>query len=134
MPFVILHMILYRGIIIVKLYTYVYFTTKKREKGHERSFYEGCIPILRRNRGKRKGTPVNGDRCRIGTNAVIVGNVKIGSDVLIAPHTFVNSDVPDHRMVIGNPGRVILKKMLWKDIFAAAYKRPPGWLETRKVA
>lgn len=54
--------------------------------------------------------PVNGDRCRIGTNAVIVGNVKIGSDVLIAPLTFVNSDVPDHRMVIGNPGRVILKK------------------------
>ena len=59
------------------------------------------------NRGKRKGTPTIGDDCWIGTNAVIVGNIKIGSDVLIAPLTYVNFDVPDHSIVIGNPGRII---------------------------
>lgn len=58
-------------------------------------------------RGKRKGVPVIGDLCWIGTNAVIVGNVKIGTDVLIAPGAFVNFDVPDHSIVLGNPARII---------------------------
>jgi len=62
------------------------------------------------NRGKRKGSPVIGDGCWIGANAVIVGNVNIGSDVLIAPLTYVNFDVPDHSIVIGNPGRIIPKE------------------------
>jgi serine O-acetyltransferase len=56
------------------------------------------------NRGSRKGAPVIGDRVWIGTNAVIVGKVTIGSDVLIAPNAFVNCDVPDHSLVVGNPG------------------------------
>ena len=29
--------------------------------------------------------------------------VKIGNDVLIAPNTFVNIDIPDHSIVFGNP-------------------------------
>lgn len=62
------------------------------------------------NRGKRKGVPKISDNCWIGTNAVIVGNVKIGRDVLIAPLTYVNFDVPDHSVVIGNPGRIIPKE------------------------
>lgn len=62
------------------------------------------------NRGKRKGVPQISDNCWIGTNAVIVGNVKIGSDVLVAPLTYVNFDVPDHSIVIGNPGRIIPKE------------------------
>lgn len=62
------------------------------------------------NRGKRKGNPTISDNCWIGTNAVIVGNVKIGRDVLIAPLTYVNFDVPDHSIVIGNPGRIIPKE------------------------
>ena len=62
------------------------------------------------NRGDRKGTPQIGDNCWIGTNAVIVGNIKIGSDVLIAPLTYVNFDVPDHSIVIGNPGRIISRE------------------------
>lgn len=67
------------------------------------------VTIGQENRGDRKGTPVIGDRCWIGTNAVIVGKVKIGNDVLIAPLTYVNFDVPDHSIVIGNPGRIIAK-------------------------
>jgi len=62
------------------------------------------------NRGKRKGVPEISDNCWIGTNAVIVGNVKIGSDVLIAPLTYVNFDVPEHSVVIGNPGKIIPKE------------------------
>ncbi len=62
------------------------------------------------NRGKRKGVPTIGNNCWIGTNAVIVGNIKIGSDVLIAPLSYVNFDVPDHSVVIGNPAKVIHKE------------------------
>lgn len=39
----------------------------------------------------------------IGVNSTIVGNVSIGSDVLIAANSFVNCDVPDHSVVLGNP-------------------------------
>lgn len=60
-------------------------------------------------RGHRKGTPVIGDYVWIGPNASIVGNISIGSDVLIAPNSYINFDVPDHCIVIGNPG-IIYKK------------------------
>ena len=73
------------------------------------------VTIGMENRGKRKGSPVICDNCWIGTNAVIVGNVRIGSDVLIAPLTFVNFDVPDHSIVVGNPGKIIPKENATKD-------------------
>jgi serine O-acetyltransferase len=65
------------------------------------------ITIGKANRGKLKGVPVLGDRVWVGTGAVIVGNVKIGSDVLIAPNAYVNFDVPNHSIVLGNPGKII---------------------------
>lgn len=65
------------------------------------------VTIGQENRGPRKGCPTIGDNCWIGTNAVIVGKITVGSDVLIAPLSYVNFDVPDHSIVIGNPGRII---------------------------
>ncbi len=65
------------------------------------------VTIGMENRGKRKGAPRISDDCWIGTNAVIVGNVTIGKDVLIAPLSYVNFDVPDHSIVVGNPGKII---------------------------
>ena len=56
------------------------------------------------NRGKRVGAPVIGNGLWIGTNAVIVGKIHIGSNVLITPNSFVNFDVPSNSIVIGNPG------------------------------
>lgn len=73
------------------------------------------VTIGMENRGKRKGTPVIGDHCWIGTNAVIVGNVRIGTDVLIAPLTHVNFDVPDHSIVAGNPARIIPRENATAD-------------------
>jgi serine O-acetyltransferase len=68
------------------------------------------VVIGAENRGKRKGAPIISDNCWIGANAVIVGNIKIGTDVLIAPLSYVNFDVPDHSVVVGNPGRIIPKE------------------------
>lgn len=67
------------------------------------------VTIGRENRGKREGSPTIGNEVWIGTNAVIVGNIKIGDDVLIAPLSFVNFDVPSHSIVIGNPAKIITK-------------------------
>ena len=43
----------------------------------------------------------------ISANAIIIGGVKIGNNVMIAPGAFVNFDVPDNSIVIGNPGKII---------------------------
>ena len=68
------------------------------------------VTIGRENRGVRMGVPTLEGDCWIGTNAVIVGKVHIGRDVMIAPLTFVNFDVPDHSVVIGNPAKIIAKE------------------------
>lgn len=57
--------------------------------------------------GRKKGVPTIGDNVILNINSVIVGNVKIGNNVLIAPNTFVNFDVPDNSIVIGSPGSII---------------------------
>ncbi len=59
------------------------------------------VTIGQENRGKRKGVPTIGNEVWIGTNAVIVGNIKIGNNVLISPNAFVNFDVPDNSIVVG---------------------------------
>ena len=64
------------------------------------------VTIGRDVRGKRKGVPTFGDGVCIRANSTVVGNVHIGNDVLIAPNTFVNFDVPDHSVVIGNPATI----------------------------
>lgn len=56
------------------------------------------------NVGKRRGCPVIGDNVWIGINSTVVGGIIIGNDVVIAPNAFVNFDVPDHSVVVGNPG------------------------------
>ncbi len=66
-----------------------------------------CVTIGQENRGKRKGSPVIGDCVWIGSNAIIVGNIKIGNNVLIAPGSYVNFNVPSNSIVIGNPGKII---------------------------
>lgn len=65
------------------------------------------VTIGQENRGKRKGTPTIGNEVWIGIGSTIVGNIKIGDDVLIAPNSYVNRDIPSHSIVIGNPCKVI---------------------------
>ena len=62
------------------------------------------------NIGEKKGCPVIGNEVWIGANSVIIGNIKIGNNVLIAPNAYVNFDVPDNSIVIGNPGTIHYKE------------------------
>ena len=64
------------------------------------------VSIAQSNRGKFIGTPIIGDEVWIGPNAVIVGGITIGNNVLIAPNVYLAEDVPDNSLVIGNPCRI----------------------------
>lgn len=65
------------------------------------------VTIGQTNRGDRKGVPVIGDDVWIGANSVIVGGITIGNNVLIAPNSYVVSDVKDNSIVVGNPSRTM---------------------------
>lgn len=65
----------------------------------------GCI-----SEGKRKGEPIIEDNVVLGPNAVVVGGIHIGKNSIIAGNAFVNFDVPEDSIVIGNPGIVHRKR------------------------
>ena len=46
-----------------------------------------------------------GDNFFLNVNGKLMdsGKITIGNDVLIAPNSFVNKDIPDHSIVFGNP-------------------------------
>lgn len=60
--------------------------------------------------GKKPGAPRLGDCVYVGINSTIIGGIVIGDDVMIAPNTFINQDIPSHSVVIGNPCRIIHKE------------------------
>ena len=76
--------------------------------GKNFSISHGCL--VGNAQGKRKGVPTIGDNVYMNANAVVVGGVTIGNNVLIAPNAFVNFDVPDNSIVIGNPGQIIQRE------------------------
>ena len=68
------------------------------------------VTIGQANRGRLKGVPTIGDNVWMGTGCVIVGNINIESNVLIAPNSYVNVDVPANSIVIGNPCKIISRE------------------------
>jgi len=65
------------------------------------------VTIGQTNRGEQKGTPTIENNVWIGTGSVIVGKISIGNNVLIAPLSYVNFDVPNNSLVVGNPAKII---------------------------
>lgn len=51
--------------------------------------------------------PVIGDNCFIQLGAKVIGGVRVGSNVTIAPNAVVTHDVPDNAIVGGIPAKVI---------------------------
>lgn len=82
----------------------------KAKIGCNCNIHKGVV-IGQTNRGSSKGVPTIGDMVWIGINAAIVGGITIGDDVLIAPNSFVNVDIPSHSVVFGNP--CIIKHRDW---------------------
>lgn len=75
--------------------------------GNNFNIAEGTL--VGNSQGKRSGTPIIGDNVCMQANSIVVGGIRIGNNVLIAPGAFVNFDVPDNCIVIGNPGKIITR-------------------------
>ena len=73
------------------------------------------VTIGQENRGKRKGTPIIGNDVWIGVNSTIVGKIIVGDDVLVAPNTYINCDIPSHSIVFGNPCIIKYKENATKN-------------------
>ena len=87
--------------------------SRDAEIGENCSIAAGAVIGL--SLGKNKGVPKIGDRVVIGTKTTIIGNIHIGDNVLIGPSTFINFDVPANSIVLGNPGKIIIRENPTKE-------------------
>lgn len=57
---------------------------------------------------KTKALPVTiGDNCWIGGNSVILPGITIGSNVTIGAGSLVTKDIPDNKLAMGSPAKII---------------------------
>lgn len=77
--------------------------------GQRVTLYKGCT-IGEIVSGAKRGCPTIGNDVTIYANATLCGNIQIGNDVEIAAGSFVNFNVPDNSIVIGNPGTIHTRK------------------------
>jgi serine O-acetyltransferase len=61
------------------------------------------VTIGSNRRGRRAGAPTIGNDVWIGANAALIGNIIIGDNVMIAPNSYINIDIPSNSIVFGNP-------------------------------
>jgi serine O-acetyltransferase len=70
-----------------------------------------------------------GDNCYFGPGCKIIGEVKIGNNVLVVANSVVLTDVPDNTTVMGVPARIKLpggrlRKMPWKTLDSKKNGKP----------
>ena len=56
---------------------------------------------------ERHGQPEIGNNVKIYTNSVIIGKIKIGNNATIGALSFVDKNIPNNCVVVGNPSRII---------------------------
>lgn len=54
-----------------------------------------------------KGTPIIGDNCILFAGAKIIGNVKLGNNVVVGANAVVVKDIPDNCICAGIPAKII---------------------------
>lgn len=57
--------------------------------------------------GERRGVPIIGSEVYIGANAVVVGKITVGNNVLIGACSMVNASVKDNAVVSGVPALMV---------------------------
>ena len=58
--------------------------------------------------------PMIGDNVFVGSNSVIIGDIKIGNNAIIGAGAVVINDIPDNCIAVGNPARVLAHKVNMK--------------------
>lgn len=70
---------------------------------------ENCWINQGTNIGYTNGTdaPIIGDNVRVSAGACVLGNLKIGNNVIVGANAVVTKDVPDNCVVGGVPAKII---------------------------
>ena len=86
------------------------------------------------------GTAVKsiGDNCYFGPGCKVIGDCKIGNNVLVVANSVVLTDVPDNTTIMGIPARIKLpggrlRKMPWKTLDAKNNGKPQPQSQPQKV-
>ncbi len=66
-------------------------------------------------RSKNPTVPVIGNKVYIAAGARVLGPIKIGNNVIIAPNAVVIKDVPDNCIVGGIPAKILKEDILFED-------------------
>ncbi len=67
------------------------------------TIFQGCT--IGSVRGK--GAPVIGNNCVFFAGSKVIGNVKIGNNVIVAANAVVVKDIPDNAVVAGIPAKIL---------------------------
>lgn len=74
--------------------------------GRNLTVYQG-VTIGRVHEGKKAGVPTIGDNVTIFAGAKVIGNIRVGNNVIIGANSVVTNDVPDNAIVAGAPAKVL---------------------------
>lgn len=64
-------------------------------------------------RGQGSKPPVFGDNVFLAAGAKVLGNLTVGSNVVVGANSLVLNDVPDHCTVVGVPARIVSRDTNW---------------------
>jgi serine O-acetyltransferase len=76
----------------------------------DKYFYISNGVAISSSEGRLRGVPIIGNNVSLQTNAIVVSGIRIGDDMLIAPNSVVNIDIPCGAITIGNPCIIIKKE------------------------
>ena len=70
------------------------------------------VTIGKKRSGINEACPIIGDNVKICCNAVVLGGITIGDNVIIGASSVVTKDVPSNCIVAGNPARIIKENII----------------------
>lgn len=62
--------------------------------------------------GVKSNAPILGDNVDVGSNVVLLGDITIGSNVIVGAGSVVLKSFPDNCVIAGNPARIIRLNIL----------------------
>ncbi len=65
------------------------------------------VGVVIGNKNGQQNRPIIGDDCSFSVGCKVIGAIKLGKNVIVAPNSVVIKDVPDNAVVSGVPANII---------------------------